>query len=136
MLPKKNKFPIIQIKIAKIKFLNPQTKNKVVHKKIKKSIKKKKLSKPISVKAINKSNFKYALICSQKKIKALVALSKTIIPAIIKNVSKKNAYVISLVKNIAKKKPRSNKLLQVIKNIKIKKLSNSKISKITKYSSN
>lgn len=42
----------------------------------------------------------------------------------------------NLIKNITKKKPHSNKLLQIIKNIKIKKLSNSKINKITKYSSN
>ena len=33
MLPEKNEFPIIQIEIAKIKFLNQRTRNKVVHEK-------------------------------------------------------------------------------------------------------
>jgi ParB family chromosome partitioning protein len=40
MLPETNEFPIIQIEIAKIKFLNPRTRNKVVHEEIKESIKK------------------------------------------------------------------------------------------------
>ena len=53
MLPEKNEFPIIQIEIAKIKFLNPRTRNKVVHEEIKESIKKRGLSKPISVRAID-----------------------------------------------------------------------------------
>lgn len=43
MLPEKNEFPIIQIEIAKIKFLNPRTRNKVVHEEIKESIKKKRV---------------------------------------------------------------------------------------------
>ncbi len=41
MLPEKNEFPIIQIEIAKINFLNPRTRNKLVHEEIKESIKKK-----------------------------------------------------------------------------------------------
>ncbi|MCD9391427.1 ParB N-terminal domain-containing protein [Escherichia coli] len=77
MLPEKNEFPIIQIEIAKIKFLNPRTRNKVVHEEIKESIKKRGLSKPISVRAIDEGDFKYALICGQGRIEALVALGET-----------------------------------------------------------
>lgn len=72
MLPEKNEFPIIQIEIAKIKFLNPRTRNKVVHEEIKESIKKRGLSKPISVRTIDEDDFKYALICGQGRIEALV----------------------------------------------------------------
>ena len=68
MLPESNEFPIIQIEIAKIKFLNPRTRNKVVHEEIKESIKKRGLSKPISVRAIDEDDFKYALICGQGRI--------------------------------------------------------------------
>lgn len=136
MLPEKNEFPIIQIEIAKIKFLNPRTRNKVVHEEIKESIKKRGLSKPISVRAIDEGDFKYALICGQGRIEALVALGETIIPAIIRDVSEEDAYVMSLVENIARRRPRSNELLQVIKDMKIRGLSDSEISEITGYSSN
>lgn len=47
MLPETNEFPIIQIEISKIKFLNPRTRNKVVHEEIKESIKKRGLGKPV-----------------------------------------------------------------------------------------
>ena len=114
MLPEKNEFPIIQIEIAKIKFLNPRTRNKLVHEEIKESIKKRGLSKPISVRAIDEGDFKYALICGQGRIEALVALGE----------------------NIARRRPRSNELLQVIKDMKIRGLSDSEISEITGYSSN
>ena len=133
MLPEKNEFPIIQIEIAKIKFLNPRTRNKVVHEEIKESIKKRGLSKPISVRTIDEDDFKYALICGQGRIEALVALG---IPAIIRDVSEEDAYVMSLVENIARRRPRSNELLQVIKDMKIRGLSDSEISEITGYSSN
>lgn len=121
---------------AKIKFLNPRTRNKVVHEEIKESIKKRGLSKPISVRAIDEDDFKYALICGQGRIEALVALGETIIPAIIRDVSEEDAYVMSLVENIARRRPRSNELLQVIKDMKIRGLSDSEISEITGYSSN
>ncbi len=55
------------------------------------------------------------LICGQGRIEALVALGETIIPAIIRDVSEEDAYVMSLVENIARRRPRSNELLQVIK---------------------
>jgi hypothetical protein len=42
----------------------------------------------------------------------------------------------SLVENIARRRPRSNELLQVIKDMKIRGLSDSEISEITGYSSN
>ena len=136
MLPESNEFPIIQIEIAKIKFLNPRTRNKVVHEEIKESIKKRGLSKPISVRAIDEDDFKYALICGQGRIEALVALGETIIPAIIRDVSEEDAYVMSLVENIARRRPRSNELLQIIKDMKNRGLSDSEISEITGYSSN
>lgn len=135
MLPESNEFPIIQIEIAKIKFLNPRTRNKVVHEEIKESIKRG-LSKPISVRAIDEDDFKYALICGQGRIEALVALGETIIPAIIRDVSEEDAYVMSLVENIARRRPRSNELLQIIKDMKNRGLSDSEISEITGYSSN
>ncbi len=98
---------------------------------IKESIKKRGLSKPISVRAIDEDDFKYALICGQGRIEALVALGETIIPAIIRDVSEEDAYVMSLVENIARRRPRSNELLQVIKDMKIRGLSDSEISEIT-----
>lgn len=136
MQPKINEFPIIQIEIAKIKTLNPRTRNKGVHDEIKESIKKRGLSKPISVRAIDESDFKYALICGQGRIEALVALGETTIPAIIRDVSEEDAYVMSLVENIARRRPRSNELFQIIKDMKTRGLSDYEISEITGYSSN
>lgn len=136
MQPKNNDVPIIHIEIKKIKILNPRTRNKGVHDEIKESIKKRGLSKPISVRAIHENDFKYALICGQGRIEALVALGETTIPAIIRDVSEEDAYVMSLVENIARRRPRSNELLQIIKDMKIRGLSDSEISEITGYSSN
>ncbi|MCV5180435.1 nuclease, partial [Escherichia coli] len=58
------------------------------------------------------------------------------IPAIIRDVSEEDAYVMSLVENIARRRPRSNELLQIIKDMKNRGLSDSEISEITGYSSN
>lgn len=74
-----------------------------MHEEIKESIKKRGLSKPISVRTIDEDDFKYALICGQGRIEALVALGETIIPAIIRDVSEEDAYVMSLVENIARR---------------------------------
>ena len=135
MQPKTNEFSIIHIEIAKIKILNPRSRNKVVHNEIKESIKKRGLSKPISVRPIDENDFKYALICGQGRIEALVALGETTIPAMVRNVSEENAYIMSLVENIARRRPRSNELLQIIKNMKTRGLSDSEISEVTGYSS-
>lgn len=136
MQHKTNEVPIVHIEITKIKILNPRTRNKGVHDEIKESIKKRGLSKPISVRAIDEHDFKYSLICGQGRIEAMLTLGEKTIPAIIRDVSEEDAYVMSLVENIARRRPRSNELLQIIKDMKIRGLSDSEISEITGYSTN
>lgn len=122
------------IDISKIKIMNPRSRNKSIHDGIKDSIDRRGLSKPISVREIDDLEYDYSLICGQGRIEALVKLGETTIPAIIRNVSEEEAYIMSLVENIARRKPRSNELLEVIRSMKLKGLSDSEIGEITGYS--
>ncbi|WP_407274235.1 ParB/RepB/Spo0J family partition protein [Dickeya ananatis] len=127
--------PITMIEIKKIKFLNPRTRSKVIHDQIKDSIKKRGLTKPITVRKIIDDEFGYALICGQGRIEALIGLGEEKIPAIIRDVSEEDAYIMSLVENIARRRPRSNELLQIIKNMKVQGMTDGEIGEITGYSS-
>ncbi|MEG3112435.1 ParB N-terminal domain-containing protein [Pantoea sp. T14] len=135
MLPEDDTIPIVMIEISKVKIPNPRSRNKTVHNEIKESINKRGLSKPITVRIIKDNDYDYALICGQGRIEALVGLGEENIPAIIKKVSEEDAYIMSLVENIARRRPRSNELLLIIKDMKSKGLSDIEISEITGYTS-
>lgn len=127
--------PIYLIEISKIKIINPRTRNKLIHEQIKDSIKNRGLTKPITVRKISDNEFEYALICGQGRVEAFIRLEEKMIPAIIRNISEEEAYIMSLVENIARRNPRSNELLQIIKNMKNQGMTDGEIAEITGYTS-
>jgi len=95
-----------KIPIDKIKVLNSRNRNKVRFQENIRSIKDVGLKRPIQVneRYYNKTGY-YDLICGQGRYLAYKALKCTVIPAEVLNCSKKQAYLLSLVENIARVPP-------------------------------
>jgi ParB family chromosome partitioning protein len=95
-----------KIPIDKIKVLNSRNRNKVRFQENIRSIKDIGLKRPIQVneRYYNKTGY-YDLICGQGRYLAYKALKCTVIPAEVLNCSKKQAYLLSLVENIARVPP-------------------------------
>lgn len=95
-----------EIPIDKIKVLNSRNRNNVRFQENIRSIKDVGLRRPIQVneRYYNKTGY-YDLICGQGRYLAYKALKYTAIPAEVLNCSKKQAYLFSLVENIARVPP-------------------------------
>lgn len=106
---------IAVIEMSSIKILNPRSRNKFIHNEIKESIDLSGLRKPITVRKIIDDKYQYALICGQGRMEALLALGETYIPAIIKTVSEEDAYIMSLIENVVRRKPRATELYERIR---------------------
>ena len=95
-----------EIPIDKIKVLNSRNRNKARFQENIRSIKDVGLKRPIQVneRYYNRAGY-YDLICGQGRYLAYKALKYTVIPAEVLNCSKKQAYLLSLVENIARVPP-------------------------------
>ncbi|CDH07946.1 ParB domain protein nuclease [Xenorhabdus bovienii str. oregonense] len=131
-----NNHKIVLVDISSIKIANPRTRNKFIHNEIKENIEKTGLRKPVSLRKIRDKDFEYALICGQGRLEALAKLGETHIPAIIKDVDEEEGYIMSLAENIARRNPRSAELFEVVRDMKLRGLSDSEISKRLGYSKN
>lgn len=124
------------VEISKIKILNPRSRNKVIHDEIKNSIDLSGLRKPVSVREIKDGKYKYALICGQGRLEALSAIGESHVPAIIKDINQEDAYVMSLVENIARRKPRASELYERISEMNARGISVTDIAKYLSCSEN
>lgn len=107
---------ISSIKISEIRILNPRVRNKIVAEGIRHNICSVGLKKPISVRPVDEENgYKYELICGQGRLEAYLAAGEEYIPAVIRNVSKEDALLMSLAENIARRNNNGLELLQGIK---------------------
>ncbi|MDC9594108.1 ParB/RepB/Spo0J family partition protein [Xenorhabdus sp. IM139775] len=131
-----NNHKIILVDIKSIKIANPRTRNKFIHNEIKENIEKTGLRKPVSLREIKDGEFEYALICGQGRLEALINLGETKIPAIIKDVDEEDGYIMSLVENIARRNPSSAELFEVVRDMKLRGLTDSVISEYIGYSKN
>lgn len=109
------------IPIDKIKILNPRDRNKKQFHTIVSNIDKIGLKRPItvSIDRNGKGETIYNLVCGQGRLEAYVALGEEKIPAIIKNVSREDCFLMSLIENLARRKPLSIeyfKQLEVLSN--------------------
>jgi ParB family chromosome partitioning protein len=91
---------IVMVPVDAVEILNPRARNRKTFEELIDSISKVGLKKPITV-TVAKDG--YTLVCGQGRLEAFVELKQTHIPAIVIEVSREQAYVLSLVENMARR---------------------------------
>lgn len=102
---------IVMVSVGSIEILNPRARNRRIFEELVGSISKVGLKKPITVTATEDG---YALVCGQGRLEAFIELKQTLIPAIVIDVSREEAYVLSLVENMAR---RNHSPLELIREV-------------------
>ncbi len=104
------------IRIDKINILNPRHRSKKIFNDMTDNIMKVGLKRPITVKkGSNVEGKNYDLVCGQGRIESFVLCGQTHIPAIVVMVSEADAFVMSLVENLARRNYRSPDIMHGIK---------------------
>ena len=108
------------IPINQINILNPRSRNKAVFQSIISNISNLGLKRPITVaRRLETTDGKeYDLVCGQGRLEAYIALGQTEIPALVKDASREECLLMSLVENIARRQIRPLELLREISNLK------------------
>ena len=110
---------IREIEISAIEVLNPRERNQKVFQELIESIRVLGLKKPITVaERAAEDGQRYVLVCGQGRMEAFQALGQTVIPAQVIEASDDDAFVMSLVENIARHTPRTLELLEAIRSLK------------------
>src|ERR1700683_5229180 len=100
--------PVVQmIPIDQINVLNPRSRNKIVFQSIVSNISNLGLKRPITVARRTEpvGGKPYDLVCGQGRLEAFMALGQTEIPAIVREASKEDCFLMSLVENVARRRP-------------------------------
>ena len=107
------------IPIAEIRIVNPRARNRLTFEIIKANIAAVGLKRPITVhqRAIESDGTRYDLVCGQGRLEAFRELGETMIPAIIKEATEEQQYVMSLVENLARRSPSTIDLLREVKRL-------------------
>ena len=124
--------PMVQmIPIDQINVLNPRSRNKIVFQSIVSNISNIGLKRPITVARREEpaDGKPYDLVCGQGRLEAFVALGQAEIPAIVKEASKEDCFLMSLVENIARRQLRPLELLREISSLKSRGYSTGDIAK-------
>ncbi len=105
------------VPIDRITVLNPRERNPEVFAEIVQSIKAVGLKKPITVTSVAGADGaeRFHLVCGEGRVKALVQLGETQIPAIVIDVGEEDAYIMSLAENLARRRYRPLELLTGIR---------------------
>lgn len=113
-MPKRD---IERIPIAEIRVVNPRSRNKMTFRGIKINIESVGLKKPITVyrRKLEDDGTRYDLVCGQGRLEALSDLGESHVPALVTEASIKDRYLMSLVENIARKRPPISDLLREIR---------------------
>jgi ParB family chromosome partitioning protein len=123
--------PMVQmIPIDQINVLNPRSRNKIVFQSIVSNISNLGLKRPITVARRTEpvdGKF-YDLVCGQGRLEAFAALGQAEIPAIVKEASKEECFLMSLVENIARRQLRPLELLREISSLKSRGYSTTEIA--------
>ena len=106
---------IEKIAIDLIDILNPRERNQKTFREIVASIKALGLKKPITV--TPRKNGRYGLVCGQGRLEAVQSLGQTTIPAFVVEASDEEAYIMSLVENIARRNPHPYEILETIRTL-------------------
>jgi ParB family chromosome partitioning protein len=118
------------IPIDQINVLNPRSRNKIVFQSIVSNISNLGLKRPITVahRTEPADGKLYDLVCGQGRLEAFAALGQAEIPAIVKEVSKEECFLMSLVENIARRQLRPLELLREISSLKSRGYSTTEIA--------
>src|SRR5882762_6247847 len=116
--------------IDQINVLNPRSRNKTVFQSIVSNISNIGLKKPITVayRAESADGKPYDLVCGQGRLEAYIALGQTEIPAIVKEASKEECFLMSLVENVARRQQRPLEVLREITTLKARGYSTTEIA--------
>jgi ParB family chromosome partitioning protein len=124
--------PVVQmIPVDQINVLNPRSRNKIIFQSIVSNISNIGLKKPITVSPRTDTNDGkvYDLVCGQGRLEAYIALDQTEIPAIVREASREECFLMSLVENLARRQQRPLELLREITNLKAKGYTTAEIAK-------
>lgn len=124
--------PVVQmIPINQIHILNPRSRNKLVFQGIVANISSLGLKRPITVARRSEpvDGKLYDLVCGQGRLEAFIALGQAEIPAIVKEASREECFLMSLVENIARRQIRPLELLREIDNLKSRGYTTTEIAK-------
>lgn len=110
---------IRRIPIAEIRIVNPRGRKRSTFQAIKANIASVGLKKPITVheRALESDGTRYDLICGQGRLESLRDLGEMLIPAIIKEATEEQRYLMSLVENLARRSPSTTDLLREVKRL-------------------
>ena len=108
---------IILVPVEEVHILNPRVRNQAIAAEIRRNIRNVGLKRPITVtlSTDSKTGKKYDLVCGQGRLEAFIDAGETKIPAIVIEVNKENAHIMSLVENIARRNNSPMELLQGIR---------------------
>lgn len=123
--------PIVQmIPVNEINVLNPRCRNRISFQGIVSNISNLGLKKPITVarRAESADGKPYDLVCGQGRLEAFIVLGQTEIPAIVKDASREECFLMSLVENVARRQLRPIELLREITSLKSRGYSTSEIA--------
>lgn len=116
---------VSMIPISQIRVVNPRERNKRKFRDIVTNIGDIGIKKPITVRP--RGNGKYDLICGQGRLEAMTLLGQTEVPAIVRDVSEEDGLVMSLVENIARKRPNTMETIHALVELRDKGYSYSEI---------
>ena len=124
--------PVVQmIPVNQINILNPRSRNKVAFQGIVANISSLGLKRPITVARRTEpiDGKLYDLVCGQGRLEAFMALGQPDIPAIVKEASREECFLMSLVENIARRQIRPLELLREIDSLKSRGYNTTEIAK-------
>ncbi|NRA88221.1 MAG: ParB/RepB/Spo0J family partition protein [Rhizobiales bacterium] len=108
-------YKVEMILIEQIRVINSRERSEKSFQEMKNNISRVGLKKPITVRPSDDGNG-YDLVCGEGRLKAFIALGERTIPAIVRyDISKDDAYVMSLVENMARRQHTAMDLLKGIK---------------------
>jgi ParB family chromosome partitioning protein len=123
---------IERIPISEIRVVNPRARNPIAFRSIINNIKAVGLKKPITVARCKptEKGIRYELVCGQGRLEAVAATGGKNIPALITDAPRRERFLMSLIENIARKRPRGSELFREVKRLKKLRYRNSAIGEI------
>lgn len=105
------------IPISQIRVVNPRDRNRITFSGIVSNIEKVGLKKPITVtqRELEQDGTRYDLVYGQGRLQAVQKLGDSLVPAIIIEASREDAYLMSLVENIARRRPSNSELVREVR---------------------
>jgi ParB family chromosome partitioning protein len=107
------------IPISEIRVVNPRERNKVTFAKIVSNIDKVGLKKPITVarRELQSDGTRYDLVYGQGRLQAVDRLGDSTVPAIVIDATPEDRYLMSLVENIARRRPSNSELVREVRSL-------------------